>query len=102
MALRDYLTSEVAEDWLDGLISRREALRRLALLGLSGPAAASLLAACADSGRQSAQPGTTRRSSPLPPGSAGSNSVPPAGSAEGEPITFRGPRGDVYGFFVAA
>ena len=35
MALHDYLAGEVGEDWADGIISRREALRRLALLGLS-------------------------------------------------------------------
>ena len=35
MALRNYLVGEVAEDFVDGLLSRREALRRLTLLGLS-------------------------------------------------------------------
>ena len=39
-----YLAEEVAEDHADGLVSRREALRRLGLLGVSGAAAASLLA----------------------------------------------------------
>ena len=39
-----YLAEEVAEDHADGLVSRREALRRLGLLGLTGAAAASLLA----------------------------------------------------------
>ena len=34
MALRNYLVGEVAEDFVDGLLSRREALRRLTLLGL--------------------------------------------------------------------
>ena len=41
--LQRYLAEEVAEDHADGLVSRREALRRLGLLGLSGAAAASLL-----------------------------------------------------------
>ena len=40
-----YLAEEVAEDHADGHVSRREALRRLGLLGVSGAAAASLLAA---------------------------------------------------------
>ena len=39
-----YLAEEIAEDHADGLVSRREALRRLGLLGLTGAAAASLLA----------------------------------------------------------
>jgi carboxymethylenebutenolidase len=38
-----YLAEEIAEDHADGLVSRREALRRLGLLGLTGAAAASLL-----------------------------------------------------------
>ena len=40
-----YLAEEIAEDHADGHVSRREALRRLGLLGLTGAAAASLLAA---------------------------------------------------------
>ena len=40
-----YLAEEIAEDHADGLVSRREALRRLGLLGLTGTAAASLLGA---------------------------------------------------------
>jgi carboxymethylenebutenolidase len=43
--LQRYLAEEVAEDHADGLISRREALRRLGLLGLGGATAASLLGA---------------------------------------------------------
>ena len=48
MALRDYLVQEVALDCEDGLLSRREALRRLGLLGVTGAAAVALLAACGD------------------------------------------------------
>jgi carboxymethylenebutenolidase len=42
--LQRYLAEEIAEDHADGLVSRREALRRLGLLGLSAATAASLLA----------------------------------------------------------
>ena len=42
--LQRYLAEEIAEDHADGLVSRREALRRLGLLGLGGATAASLLA----------------------------------------------------------
>ena len=42
--LQRYLADEIAEEHADGLVSRREALRRLGLLGLGGAAAASLLA----------------------------------------------------------
>ena len=43
--LQRYLAEEVAEDHADGLITRREALRRLGLLGLGSATAASLLTA---------------------------------------------------------
>ena len=52
MALRNYLVGEVAEDFVDGLPTRREALRRLTLLGLSVSSATALLAACGDGGRR--------------------------------------------------
>jgi carboxymethylenebutenolidase len=41
-----YLTEEVALDHVDGIISRREALRRLGMLGLTAAAASSLITAC--------------------------------------------------------
>ena len=49
MALRNYLVGEV-EDFVDGLLTRKEALRRLTLLGLSVSSATALLAACGDGG----------------------------------------------------
>ena len=36
--IQKYLAEEVAEDLADGIITRREAMRRLGLLGLSAPA----------------------------------------------------------------
>jgi carboxymethylenebutenolidase len=41
-----YLTEEVVVDYADGLISRREATRRLALLGVGAAVSGSMLAAC--------------------------------------------------------
>ena len=46
MALHQYLAEEVALDCVVGVLSRREAMRRLGLLGLSATAGAALLAAC--------------------------------------------------------
>ena len=42
--MQRYLAEEVAEDLTDGLISRREAIRRLGLLGVTGTAVTGLLA----------------------------------------------------------
>jgi carboxymethylenebutenolidase len=99
MALREYLTTEVGEDWVDGLITRREAIRRLALLGLSAASASALLAACAAAtaprGGSSTATGSSPGGSPASPAS----SVTPVA---GEAITFVGPRGTLQGFFAPA
>jgi carboxymethylenebutenolidase len=58
MALRDYLATEVALDHVEGHLSRREALKRLGLLGLSTVAASGLLAACAAEQPQASAPPT--------------------------------------------
>jgi carboxymethylenebutenolidase len=42
--IQRYLAEEVAEDHVDGILIRREATRRLGLLGVTGAAASSLLA----------------------------------------------------------
>ncbi|WP_433055465.1 dienelactone hydrolase family protein [Dactylosporangium sp. CS-033363] len=44
--MNEYLTSEVVVDYADGLIGRREALRRLSLMGVGVAVATSMLAAC--------------------------------------------------------
>jgi carboxymethylenebutenolidase len=79
--LQRYLAEEVAEDHADGLISRREALRRLGLLGVSLTAASSLLAA--------APAGAS------PPARRAAPQVPVTGEAPvpTRAITFRGPQG---------
>ena len=83
--IQRYLAGEIAEDHADGLVSRREALRRLALLGLSGATAASLLAAAlADQAK-----GVV---------GAGPSAVPPTAddaieALQTREITFRGPGG---------
>ena len=114
MALREYLTTEVGEDWADGIISRREALRRLALLGLGTGAAVALLEACAPAA------GSPGQGSTLAPGSSATRSASPNGSdtasaaassepsrpsavpADGEAITFPGPTTELQGFYAAA
>ena len=46
--LERYLAEEIAEDHVDGIINRREALRRLALLGVGATTAAGMIAAEAE------------------------------------------------------
>jgi carboxymethylenebutenolidase len=99
MALREYLATEVAEDQADRIISRREALRRLSLLGLSSSAAVALLAACAPSVRA---PVASSRTPGTPGTQAATLPTAPSGAASGEEIRFAGPRGDLLGFFAGA
>ena len=84
--LQRYLAEEIAEDHADGLVSRREALRRLGLLGLSTAAAASLLAGIV------ADEAKARMRVPSRAGAA----TAPAGETAARPtreIVFRGPGG---------
>ncbi|MGV9712717.1 dienelactone hydrolase family protein [Gordonia sp. NPDC003424] len=101
--LQRYIAEEIATDHADGLMTRREALRRLGLLGLSVAAATSLIAACAtDDGPTStsatgSQPrsGTTT-GSPRPDAPGMDRAVPT------EPITWAGPDGELQGAWAAA
>jgi carboxymethylenebutenolidase len=96
MAMREYLAEEVALDYADALVTRREALRRLALLGLSAGAAVALLAACGDDGGDGG--GGDRDSSR----SAPSRRPPPTAPSVAEDIRFPGPRGELLGAWAAA
>ena len=97
MALREYLAEEVALDFADARLTRREALKRLALLGLGTTAAGALLAACS-SGDDDAV--NTR-----PDRSAGTKA--PATTLAAAPvtataITFAGTNGQLKGAYAAA
>ncbi|HEX2284819.1 MAG TPA: dienelactone hydrolase family protein [Mycobacterium sp.] len=89
--LQRYIAEEIATDHVDGLLSRREALRRLALLGVGTAAATALIAACSEN-RQPTSDAPVTSSGPAtvsapPPGSG--NTVPTT------PITWAGPRGEL-------
>ncbi len=105
MALLDYLRGEIVEDYADGLFSRRDALRRLVLLGVSMPAATALLAACGgDNGGRS----TAASSEPVTTtGSATTGAAPTTATTETpalptEAITFSGPAALLLGWYGAA
>jgi carboxymethylenebutenolidase len=92
MALRRYIAEEIAVDYADALLTRREALRRLGLLGLTAGAAVSLLAACDGDGN-----GGERA------GDAPARDAPPRPApAVAEEVTFAGPRGELLGAWAAA
>jgi carboxymethylenebutenolidase len=99
MALSEYLAEEVAVDHAAGFMTRREALRRLGLLGLGVGAASALLAACgSDGGGDVAKtPDTT-----APRSAATSSSSTPPTAPTAEAITFTGPRGQLHGVYAQA
>ncbi|WP_067664515.1 dienelactone hydrolase family protein [Nocardia miyunensis] len=84
--LQQYMAEEIATDHADGILDRREALRRLGMMGLGVAAASALLAAC--SSNQS--DGQAHSSS-----SAATASGPPgaAGALPTSAVTFAGPQG---------
>ena len=95
--LARYIAEEIATDHVDGLLSRREALRRLALMGVGTAAATALIAACSQ--KRPASPAT-----PTP-----TTAAAPAGPAPGmdtartgEAVTWAGPRGDLQGYWAPA
>jgi carboxymethylenebutenolidase len=115
MALLDYLRGEIAQDCADGVFSRREALRRLLLLGMSVPAATALLAACGGDNSQPSAASTARSAGSATPTSAasptstavsttaaGSSSTSAAGAVATAPVTFPGPAGTLQGWYAAA
>ena len=96
MALRDYLIGEVAEDYADGLLTRREALRRLGLLGLGATGAGVLLAGCGD-GNPTGNPAA---STPANPPVSRASGPPPGrgpGVGRGSGVRFAGPSGQLFG-----
>lgn len=110
MALHEYLATEVGEDWADGIITRREALRRLGLLGLSAIATITLLEACAPA--STASPGVTSipTGSAQPPASGAPGESPEAtgepatspAAIDGAAITFPGPIAELQWFLASA
>ena len=93
MAFRDYLAGEIAEDFADGLLTRREALRRLGLMGVTVTAATTILAACGgdDDNKSSATtaPATT------------STTANPTSAPKAEAIRFQGPAGELQAAWAA-
>ncbi|MEV0380246.1 dienelactone hydrolase family protein [Nonomuraea sp. NPDC050643] len=103
--IQRYLAEEVALDHVDGLIPRREALRRLALLGLGLPAATALLAACGAPSETAAPTASGTSPATSPPAGTPTATAGPAGPSPlpTEAITFPGPEGTtLQGAWAAA
>jgi carboxymethylenebutenolidase len=96
--LQRYIAEEIATDHVDGLLSRREALRRLALLGVGTAAATALIAACGESKQPTSD-------APVTSNEPATVSAPPPGSENTVPttlVTWAGPRGELQAAWAAA
>ena len=99
--LQRYIAEEIATDHVDGLLSRREALRRLALLGVGTAAATALIAACGENKQRRRRPRRhpsrrhrRRRRTPHHRRAWTPRCPPP-------PITWAGPKGELQGAWAA-
>ena len=102
---QQYLATEVALDHADGQLTRREALRRLGMMGVSVTAASALLAACGDDGTEEttspgAQVSTTAAAAATtaPPTTARAATTP----VPHQDITYPGPNGTLMGAYAPA
>ncbi|MCK0174107.1 dienelactone hydrolase family protein [Mycolicibacterium sp. F2034L] len=96
--LQQYIAEEIATDHVDGLLTRREAIRRLGLLGMGAGAAAALIAACGQNRQPEAE-------APVTSSGAATVSAPPPGAETAVttmPVTWAGPRGELQGAWAAA
>jgi len=91
--IQRYLVDEVVEDYADGLIDRRESLRRLGLLGLASVTAGGLLAACDAENPPPAAPTTAAPTTTVP---AGPSAIPT------QAVTFPGEGRTMRGAFASA
>jgi carboxymethylenebutenolidase len=95
--IQRYLAEEVAEDHADGIITRREAIRRLGLLGVTGAAATGLLATFATGVAAAAAPDT-----PADQDSRRAGQETTWAPVASESITFAGPRVPLMAAWAAA
>src|SRR5204862_3660022 len=91
VALRDCLVGGVAADFGDGLLTRREAVRRLGLLGLTLTSAGAMLAACGSDNSTSREAKTTVASA-----------TAPAAKQAAETMRFAGKSGELQAAFADA
>jgi carboxymethylenebutenolidase len=95
--IQRYLAEEVAEDLADGIITRREAVRRLGLLGVTSAAAAGLIATFT-AGEAAAAGPENPTGQDSRPGASETTWAPVAADS----ITFAGPRVPLMAAWAAA
>ncbi|HET9770719.1 MAG TPA: dienelactone hydrolase family protein [Acidimicrobiia bacterium] len=104
MAFEEYVQKEIVADCAEGYLTRREALRRLMVLGVGATAAGVMLAGCSDDDDDSEADAATSTTLPSSTATTAGGAAAPAGPAPlgTEPITFAGPAGELKGSWSAA
>jgi carboxymethylenebutenolidase len=104
MAFEEYVRGEIVDECRQGFLSRREALRRLMLLGVGATAAGLMLAGCAGDDEAGAGSEATSTTGAAPTTTGAGAAAAPVGPAAlpTETITFKGPAGDLKGSWSAA
>lgn len=103
MAFEDYVRGEIVDECRQGLLSRREALRRLMLLGVGATAAGAMLAGCSDD-EYGAGGDRTATTAASPTAASSATQAAPVGPAPlaTENVTFKGPAGELRGSWSPA
>jgi carboxymethylenebutenolidase len=101
MAFEDYVQGEIVTDCAAGYLTRREALRRLMLLGVGATAAGVMLAGCSDDDPEVSGDATSTTAPSSTTVTGGAAPVGPAPLAT-EAVTFAGPAGELKGSWSAA
>ena len=98
---QEYLATEVALDHAHGQLTRREALRRLGMMGVSLSAAAALLAACGDDADEETT-GAAQATTTAAPAATTATTRPATTPVTPQDITYPGPNGTLMGAYAAA
>jgi carboxymethylenebutenolidase len=96
MAFEEYVEGEIVDECAQGLLTRREALRRLSLLGVGVAAASVLLAGCGDDDDDKPAAGAASSTTSTAAAPVGPPPLPT------EAVTFPGPAGELKGSWSPA
>ena len=96
--MQSYLVEEVVADYAEAHLTRREALRRLGLLGIGALGASALLAACGGDDGASSNGASSPRRTAASTSTTAPGTIPPPAAV----VRFGGPNGELQGAWAPA